>query len=501
MGLTKRLLEVSWYERYRIETHAEKKVCALCMTSKATENDKVVFQRIVEESKSASSCDFCHRQGDDLIACEIGNIVAFIGQQLEEVGYIPDDWSEGMWADGDWVWRPSVHEGSVLLSSHPLGCSDEVYECLEKAIDKAVPDGFIRQDDRMEEPSGDQFAGLSRWGVWGTIVHERRTFFGYDGVGKGLLDNLKTLSDYLNKHSLYRKLKSKEMIYRGRILKPDIKPTPQNLGPPQPKEQVTANRMNPPGISMFYGALDEETAVLECYQLAVEEVRTYLGSWVLQRDLLLVDLTQLPSDLMQSVDKIWWRGTDTDLGIISMFSSEIRRPIIKDGKQVIPYIITQVITEYLRYIHRNEAGESIQGIIYPSMIKEEGENIALFILPSMCAGSNKAGERPTLVLKEYDAYQIDLIPKKLAPREIAIRKDGAIEALKIIKQRFEREDRQRLTEYNKELVGLLQAENYAETEKEKESVAYRIRTLRAWISMRDEDEKFITVLQRYIDKE
>ena len=61
-------------------------------------------------------------------------------------------------------------------------------------------------------------------------------------------------------------------------------------------------RMSPAGVSMFYGAFDKETAISESIKLADEKVLV-IGEFKTIRELTVVDLTALPTDVSIWMDK------------------------------------------------------------------------------------------------------------------------------------------------------------------------------------------------------
>ena len=45
---------------------------------------------------------------------------------------------------------------------------------------------------------------------------------------------------------------------------------------------------------------------------------------------------------------------------------EVTKPIVKDGREHIEYIPTQIVTEYFRHVLGNELGVEIRGVLYSS---------------------------------------------------------------------------------------------------------------------------------------
>lgn len=149
------------------------------------------------------------------------------------------------------------------------------------------------------------------------------------------------------------------------LLNPESK-----LGPP-PVQIVKPGRMNPAGISVFYGAYDVETCIAE--------VRPPVGSWaitgkfVLLRQIQVLDLTLLDQYFTDmSVFDPEYQHKSAHMQFLRELHHEISKPISTNNCEL-EYIPTQVIAEYLA----NHNG--IDGIIYSSsQTGEDGKNIVIF---------------------------------------------------------------------------------------------------------------------------
>lgn len=100
-------------------------------------------------------------------------------------------------------------------------------------------------------------------------------------------------------------------------------------------------RMSPAGVSMFYGAFDKETAISESIKSADEKVLV-IGEFKTIREITVVDLTTLPTDVSIWMDK--WEG----FAFLKSFHKDITQPLLKDAKEAIEYVPSQIFTEYLR---------------------------------------------------------------------------------------------------------------------------------------------------------
>lgn len=129
-------------------------------------------------------------------------------------------------------------------------------------------------------------------------------------------------------------------------------------------------RMSPAGVSMFYGAFDKETAISESIKSADEKVLV-IGEFKTIRELTVVDLTALPTDVSIWMDK--WEG----IAFLKSFHKDITQPLLKDAKKAIEYVPSQIFTEYLRWMFTDKQGRYIDGLIFESC-KTKKANVVLF---------------------------------------------------------------------------------------------------------------------------
>lgn len=150
------------------------------------------------------------------------------------------------------------------------------------------------------------------------------------------------------------------------LMQPDT-----HLGPP-PARMAAAGRMNPRGISVFYGASDAHTAIAE--------VRPPVGSRVavakfdIIRPLRLLDLTALSDVRIKgSVFDPDFAGRLERTSFLRTLSRRITRPVMPDD-EALEYLATQAIADFLA-----TDGRRLDGIVFPS-VQAAGDvrNVVLF---------------------------------------------------------------------------------------------------------------------------
>lgn len=185
--------------------------------------------------------------------------------------------------------------------------------------------------------------------------------------------------------SAFRSLATGTVVYRARWGASERGYVGTDLGAPPPERATRTNRMSPPGISLFYGAMDERTALLETVGRTDTEQRARpfatVAKWTLVRPVHVVDLTHSPP--IPSVFDAAAVDGRTAARFLSEFRKELAIPI-EVATEPYDYVPTQILTEYLRLVARSTDGKRIEGMLYPSARDESGRNIVLFSCSDAC---------------------------------------------------------------------------------------------------------------------
>src|SRR5699024_3695432 len=125
----------------------------------------------------------------------------------------------------------------------------------------------------------------------------------------------------------------------GQMWEPDA----NQLGPP-PKEIASAGRMNPAGIPYFYTATDLATARHEIGVTDRNDGTVFTAIFKLQESVHVIDLTLLPP--VPSIFDLANKGALERALFVREFVETISRPVVKDGREHIDYVPSQVVCEY-----------------------------------------------------------------------------------------------------------------------------------------------------------
>lgn len=355
------------------------------------------IKQFVRDRAASTSCDFCARQSTSPTAAPWEAVVAFIREGLESW------WTTDL---NDLPIEPFDEEGTPLLPSYdtrwllegermiarenavpsPIGC-----EAVLEALEQAIQDVWYDQSLTDKELFG---ALVLQWSDFEYRVQRRSRFF-FSTPLKGdpeifesdqfpTADLLDELGSLVRQTNLVMPLPSGTSFFRARQHRPEdhIK-TGDDLGPPPFSKAHFSNRMSPAGIVMFYGAKERETALHEvCDVSRIGETELAVGRFKTAATFKVVDLTRLPA--LPSIFDRNNRAMIFGIRFVHRFVEELKRPIIKDGREHVEYVPTQVVTEYFRHAFVDKEGEPVQGILYPSSVANGGICCVLFFEADQC---------------------------------------------------------------------------------------------------------------------
>lgn len=216
------------------------------------------------------------------------------------------------------------------------------------------------------------------WTQFCDIVKHRRRFFfhdigesdGRDPDARSPLEFLETVCRHAERADLIIEIPAGHKLYRARAREPR-KPitSAAELGPPPDHLATQSNRMNPPGISMFYGADRRNLAVAE-----IRHSMASVGTFRINRPIRVLDLANLPD--VPGFFSTAYRVEQRILSFLSDFADIIVQQVDRNDRVNVDYIPTQVFTEFLRDFQFK--GGEIDGLRYQSATGEKGTNYVLF---------------------------------------------------------------------------------------------------------------------------
>ena len=231
----------------------------------------------------------------------------------------------------------------------------------------------------------DEFGGefdflKGSWDYFKEVVKHRARFaFHYedtfdDFFHRNPVSILNSVQHDILKFNLIREISVKTKLYRcvQHVRQRDVGIKGERIASNPIKNCKVNNRMSPAGISMFYCSTDKNVCIEEVVDFSDKKRPFYTTAYFLPRnELKLVDLTKIPS-IPSIYDKKNNKYIES-LYFLREFIDDISQPI-KLGDEIIDYIPTQVVTEYIRYNPKLK----VDGIIYPSSKGIGKENFVIF---------------------------------------------------------------------------------------------------------------------------
>jgi hypothetical protein len=352
-------------------------VCARCV-------DDPYLKAYIGDAAVETTCDFCGRTASERIAADADDIIDFVREAIGVEFADPAD--ELMFDEGDYVGDYCDTADLLERLGNPLGDG-----AFNEAVVVAGSDSFWCERDYYGDSLDDEL--LDDWGQFvETVKHEARYLFlalaqGRDDdrrfgrrVRRGG-DMLAAIGRLILHHDLMQPIGEGTPLYRVRTS--DVGKTfrtAADLGSP-PRDKAPPNRMSPAGISMFYGALDPETALAEARGpdddvASVADFRSTGRLWI-------ADLERLPE--VPSLFDRERRENRAEIRFLHRFAETLALPVARDGREHIDYVPTQIVCEYLRHVSRDWDNEgTLDGLAYRPTKVPGGRCVVLFMDGDRC---------------------------------------------------------------------------------------------------------------------
>jgi hypothetical protein len=315
------------------------------------------------------------------------------GVPIGEIGRIVDPAFRANYAIGEWRYDDQEGDDLYTVVNETTGADDDrvIQGLVAWLIDNDSywpPHGeeaFYAEDQAYVLIKPDSWRHSSLWRQFRDDILHRQRFF--NDRAKALLseifDGIQHQVDVTNKPAFYR-LDSEDgtEFFRARIPANDdaYQKITQNsaaqMGTPPPSSR-RAGRMNAAGIPVFYGAVEQDTAIAE--------LRPAVGSLVcvarfkLLKPIHVLDLTRFtrPGKQIDIFAKNQVRRT-TQWAFMQSFGAEISKPILPNDEHL-EYVPAQVVSEYLTQKPVSWRGKDVvpDAIIFRSAQRQGGNNIAI----------------------------------------------------------------------------------------------------------------------------
>lgn len=372
----------------------EKNVCGDCVSD-------AYLKALIEKAADAGACDYCGEQADTEIAAPVEEVMSAVMGALSH--YFAEPAGAGVpyeSAEGGWLIEPM--DTADALMSLPLECNEDLFHDIVAAI-ASFNDAWVRaasghwaseQKHRLLIHSWERFAEH--------VKHRQRYFFTETGseYGQDIAPSqlMPALADIVSELELIQQMGMDTPLFRVRARFPNDTwlLVAESLGAP-PLEKATAGRMNPPGISYLYLALEPTTAAAEVVR--GPPCSLALGHFQATRPLTLLNLNDLP-ELPSIFDHERLQERES-LVFLDSFVRAISQPVEKDGGEHVEYIPSQVVCEYFASVFQYDT--PLDGFLYPSAVSKGGCNLVLF--PRNDEGENRFPQ--VMFVKSWEATAKD----------------------------------------------------------------------------------------------
>ena len=334
-------------------------ICSACI------DERQIAIALAEHAREDRFCDFCGAPNAaefDVLLTVFMMGVQHDYREANEEG-LPWDGKEGGYQGAKtWDTWDLIHDAYGDLFSVD-GVAAEIYSCFED-VTWAVKDGWRLPWDEHLGDAWDAF-----------VIHVRktsrfhysasRTSAPYDHTEMSAEQLLAAVASALSELGLVDGASSGFRIYRAQEkLQGSRKWGAKRLGT-APVSHARANRFNPVGIPMFYGAENPGTAAAESGRTSRKR-RFVVGEFALQGEMAYLDLTNLPpapSPFHPTLGHL-----RRDILFLERFVREISKPASAgDVAAEIEYGPTQVVAAY--FLGKRAFGVEIVGIRYASSLE------------------------------------------------------------------------------------------------------------------------------------
>ena len=354
----------------------QKYLCSACV-------DEEFLKAEIEREGKVKTCSYCACKGSAYSLADIAErIEQVMEEHFERTPEVSDDWPFNEDREGEPVEYvisdlAGIEEGvagdiqAILESKHAIYDKDHWGEECE-----------FHSDSHYQESDVNDRGWWLQWEHFKRSLQEEARFFNREAAEhlEALFEGIDALKTWRNRPMITMagpgtKLRA---LYRARVFQSEpplteaLRWPERHLGPP-PAAIAGAGRMNPRGISVFYGATAEA--------IAIAEVRPPVGSQVLVgkfsiiRKLRLLDLTalKLVSETGSLFDPEFSRRLERAKFLRSL-SEHMTRPVMPDDEAT-DYLPTQAIADFLS----TGSELKLDGILFPSVQAEsQGKNVVLF---------------------------------------------------------------------------------------------------------------------------
>ncbi len=379
-------------------------------------NDEDILEYIKKKGDPTLICSFCD---DEDSGDEIENINkipwdGLMSRIMPSIHYFYDDPANGISYDsseGGYLWE-TYNSLELLRDVICLDADPEVIEQISESMMQDIwTEGEFYGDSYTDHLvyTWERFSNLVKYEVRFLFYEIEKAYYGENRGEKPYLI-LNNIGDFISKLGLIVTFPEKTNLFNQKI--EFIRARQHNVTETvcvcsdigtAPPEYASANRFSAEGISIFYGAEDEMTAINEVINKDRSDEYISTGLFFPSKDINLIDLRNLASIGFFNTERVHLIEASR---FLQEFVKNISKKLEKNGKERIDYIPSQIVTEYLRHVLPRKIGKEIHGIIYKSIQNAGKDCYAIFANRNQCNDEGMESNDTVLILKRNSIKKI-----------------------------------------------------------------------------------------------
>ena len=364
------------------------RLCCKCIS------DHYLNKKICSEGQ-IENCSFCDNFRPTFSLGEIVELVrlAFV-EHFERTSPEPSDWDYFRIKELDYDWEREGTEIKYVIAE-VAGIDEDIAEIVVKLLEERHSDwdndatgieaDFARESHYLPKQQIINNPLQEKWSLFEEQLQTESRFIN-SAFQQTLNSVFKDIHEFKTREgkSVIENIGPKtstETLFRARVFQNFEKLTEglsypaREVGPP-PIGKASAGRMNATGISVFYGAFAQSTAIAEVRPPVGSDV--VVAAFEIVRPLRVLNLSALRQIIIRnSYFDPNCRPLKERVAFLDLLSNKMTRPVMPEREHT-DYLVTQVIADYLAVEHK------LDGILYPSVQVASGlasadrTNIVLF---------------------------------------------------------------------------------------------------------------------------
>lgn len=361
-----------------VEEIEDKYICYECIGDSFLGNE-------VKSKSIQQKCSYCEKTTESISLEDLADKVKYVLDNFHtRTSTEPTDLEYGMIKNFNHDWERHG-ENIIYVIQEFLSADESIAKDIQKylyvndysKIEEYYEEGAYDENSHYQEANLEDKIFGTLWDEFKTELKTKNRFF--STRAKEILDEI--FSD-IHKHATYKnKTAVNNMristLYRARVAKDFdclstiLKNPIVELAPPPPA--ISKNgRMNPTGISVFYGVLETDTCIAEVRPPVGSKV--VIGGFKLEKDVRILNLETLTErHVKESMFSSEYSKSSSLTVFFKNLVDDLCKPVTDDNENL-EYLPSQVVAEYLA----NMVNPKIDGILFKSTQYETGTNIVLF---------------------------------------------------------------------------------------------------------------------------